>query len=238
MSYKLTGKLFPESFISVVAALKTCLAFVSSVQTLRMKFLQKITVFIFSHRKRTTEKHRLFSATLPRFSCSSLLFHFLSLPGLWIKKYRYTHSHFCMCIYILCTHRHPHTSKLSKIPKICTPVGLACCCEAQSKFSAHFLMQQRPWDFFFWIYTLDNSGLFLHVAGGLCVSQISVKHTSLCDYLECDAATFMISCSLISKNRLCAWIWEFVCLWWNESAMCWFRSELDPLSDEHLVYII
>lgn len=92
--------------------------------------------------------------------------------------------------------------------------------------------------FFFWIYTLDNSGLFLHVAGGLCSSQISVKHTSLCDYLECGAATFLISCSLISKNRLCAWIWEFVCLWWNESACCWFRSELDPLSDEHLVYII
>lgn len=101
---------------------------------------------------------------------------------------RYTHSHF-FCVSIFCAHTHTptHTSALSNILKICTPVGLARCSEAQSKLSAHFLMQQRPWDFFC-IYTLDNSGLFLHVAGGLCISQILVKHTSLCDYLECGAS--------------------------------------------------
>lgn len=131
--------LLPESIISVVSALKTCLALASLVQTLRMKFPQKnYSVYFLSPEKNNRE------TSLVLCDPATLFLQFttapLSLASRSVNQKVQIHTlTFFMCIYILEHTQTPtHTSTLSKILKICTPVGLACYCEAQSKFSAHF----------------------------------------------------------------------------------------------------
>lgn len=154
------------------------------------------------------------------------------------QTYKLIHTLSLFYVYLYSVHTHPHTlAQYQKNLKICTPVGLARCSEAQSKFSAHFLTQQRPWDFFYFAFTLWTILACFYTWLVVCAWAKSRWNTSLCDYLECGVQPSWSRVLSFLKTD-CAWFCDCMGLWWNKSVCCWFRSKLDLLSDEHLVYII
>lgn len=127
--------------------MKTCLAFISSVQTLRMKFLQKNFQYLLSL---TGEKQeRSIGCSLRPCHAFPAVNHCSTFSCFQVceseSTNRYTHYYFFFYLYLYSVHTHPHYQKNLKI---CTPVGLVCCCKAQSKFSAYFFDATEAMRFF------------------------------------------------------------------------------------------